>query len=295
MHKGTIIKGIGGFYYVKEENGGVHECKARGKFRKKGIVPQVGDHVIFNLENVGEYGAIEEILPRKNELKRPSVVNIDQMILVLSPTLPEPDYILLDKIIVQGEKTGIDVVICVNKCDLLQPGEKIALEENYQYTGYPVVFTSVLNNVGLDTLKEYLSGKISTFTGQSGVGKSSLLNALLPQKKLETGNLSSRIGRGKHTTRHAELIELPGGGMVVDTPGFSLMEMDEFDPALLADYYPDIRKYTAQCRFNGCLHWREPGCAVKEAVSLERISPQRYTRYTILLEELILKWRRKYD
>jgi len=295
MIEGIIIKGVGGFYYVRSEDGIVWECKARGKFRKQRLTPLVGDRVVFYPGEGEEFGLIEDILPRRNEMIRPPVANIDQVIVVLSCIMPQPDYLLIDKILLQAAKQSIHALLCINKCDLTNENQIHSLYRNFTNTGYPILQTSAKLGLGIGELKEYMKGKLSTFAGQSGVGKSSLLNRLSPHAQLKTSELSEKIERGRHTTRHAEIIFLEDGGMVIDTPGFSLMEMDDMDPMDIAAYYPEFQPYLGTCRFSGCLHMEEPACNIKEAVDKGMISTERYERYRLLVEESKEKWRRKYD
>ncbi len=295
MIEGLITKGVGGFYYVRSEDGVVWECKARGKFRKQRLTPLVGDKVVFHPGEGDELGFIEEILPRRNEMIRPPVANIDQVIVVLSFTMPQPDYLLIDKILLQAAKQSIRAVLCINKCDLINESQICSLYRNFANTDYPILQTSSKLELGIDKLKKHMMGKLSTFAGQSGVGKSSLLNRLSPHAQLKTSELSEKIERGRHTTRHAEIIFLEDGGMVIDTPGFSLMEMDDMDPMDIAGFYPEFQPYLGKCRFSGCLHMEEPTCSIKEAVDKGMISMERYERYRLLVEESKEKWRRKYD
>ncbi|MGI6707017.1 MAG: ribosome small subunit-dependent GTPase A [Clostridia bacterium] len=295
MIEGIIIKGVGGFYYIRSEDGLVWECKARGKFRKQRLTPLVGDRVVFQPGEGEELGFIDEILSRRNEMIRPPVANIDQVIVVLSYIMPQPDYLLIDKMLLQASKQSVQALLCINKCDLINEDQIRSMYRNFKNTGYPILQTSAKSGLGIAELKKFMKGKLSTFAGQSGVGKSSLLNRISPHAQLKTSELSEKIERGRHTTRHAEIIFLEDNGMVIDTPGFSLMEMDDTEPTDIAAFYPDFQPYLGNCKFSGCLHMEEPACSIKEAVDKGRISTGRYERYRLLVEESIEKWSRKYD
>lgn len=281
MNKGIIVKGIGGFYYVKTENGEIIECRARGVFRKNGITPLVGDRASVSDDGNGGL-ALAEIFPRKNSLVRPAVANVDCVVIVAAAASPAPDTVLLDKMTVSAEFRGIEPIICINKSDLADTGR---LERIYAKTGYRVVVTSADDGSGTDELKKLLEGKISAFTGNSGVGKSSLLNCLAPHFVLETGEVS-RIERGRHTTRHAELMELSNGALVIDTPGFGSFEVDSMESEELKNYFPEFRAFEGMCRFSGCNHIAEPDCAVKNAVKEKIVSKSRHNSYKKLFEEL---------
>ena len=287
--EGVIVKGIGGFYTVAVGERS-YVCRARGRFRRDRITPAIGDRVRILPPQGEEDGFIEEILPRANLLVRPPVANITRLVVALSAQYPQPDYLLADRLIVAARRAEIAVTICFNKLDLVAepPGE---VEE---YRGcFPVLCVSSRTGQGIEELKRHLAGEIACFAGQSGVGKSSLLNAVDGGCR-ETGDLT-RIERGRNTTRHAELIPLPGGGMVVDTAGFSLYEMALQPPEELMERYPELAPYVGECRFQGCLHDREPGCRVKEAVQSGAVPRGRYERYVALLEEQREKWRNRYD
>ena len=281
MNKGIIVKGIGGFYYVKTENGEIIECRARGVFRKNGITPLVGDRASVSDDGNGGL-TLAEIFPRKNSLVRPAVANVDCVVIVAAAASPAPDTVLLDKMTVSAEFRGIEPIICINKSDLADTGR---LERIYAKTGYRVVVTSADDGSGTDELKKLLEGKISAFTGNSGVGKSSLLNCLAPHFVLETGEVS-RIERGRHTTRHAELMELSNGALVIDTPGFGSFEVDSMESGELKNYFPEFRAFEGMCRFSGCNHIAEPDCAVKNAVKEKIVSKSRHNSYKKLFEEL---------
>lgn len=257
------------------------ECKARGRFRKDGVTPMVGDSVRLSVKN-GK-GSIDEILPRSTMLTRPAVANIDQLVVVVALRSPEPHPALIDHFLILGAYSGIETVLCFNKADLPHTQE---LVDVYRKAGYRVVLTSVETGEGVEELKTLLQGKITAFAGNSGVGKSSLLNALGAPEGLETGAVSEKIHRGRHTTRHVELIELEGGALALDTPGFSSFEMPAVKAEELQNYFIEFAPYIGQCRFRGCAHISEPGCAVLDAVREGAISEMRHTSYKELYEEL---------
>lgn len=291
MLEGIIVKGIGGFYYVDTCNG-VVECKARGKFKKEGISPMVGDRVRISLQDQG-YGAIEEIFPRKSCLIRPTVANVDQAIIVQAITEPEPNIPLLDRFILFAEVQELDIIICFNKADLQSCEVLERLVNVYSEIGYKVIATSVNENIGIDELREVLKGKVSVFAGPSGVGKSSLLNSIDKHLNLQTGEISKKIERGKHTTRHAELLKLENGGLVVDTPGFSsldILPVEEIEQ--LETLFKEFQRFSGNCKFHGCKHYKEPDCGVKHAIEAGDISKSRHDSYIMFLEQL--KNRRKY-
>lgn len=286
MPEGKIIKALSGFYYVLCGNE-VYECRGRGVFRKDNITPLVGDEVVFQIENDTK-GYIMEIKDRKNELVRPPVANVDQAILVFSVTEPEFSTTLLDRFLVVIEYNGIEPIICLTKLDLASDEEKRKVAqyvENYRKAGYPVMMTSAETGEGINELLTYIDGKISVFAGQSGVGKSSLLNALRPELDLKTGEISSHLGRGRHTTRHVELIQI-GNGLVADTPGFSSLDFNDIEVEDLNDCFPEIQRISENCRFRGCLHLSEPKCAVKESVEKNEIPSYRYEHYKEFIEEI---------
>ncbi|WP_050614732.1 ribosome small subunit-dependent GTPase A [Bacillus testis] len=285
MHEGKIVKALSGFYYVSDGEKYI-QCRGRGVFRKKKITPLVGDNVIYQYDKESE-GYILEILERKNELVRPPISNVDQAILVFSAVEPSFNTVLLDRFLVLIEDSGIDAVIVISKMDLLSEEEKDAIQESigqYREIGYPVIATSSVTEEGTAILLPYLKGKVSVFAGQSGVGKSSLLNALMPHLNLKTNDISSHLGRGKHTTRHVELIPVEGG-LVADTPGFSSLDFTMEDVEL-SDCFPEIERASHHCKFRGCLHDKEPRCAVKEGVADGSIQPFRYQHYLDFLAEI---------
>jgi len=285
MLKGTIVKGIGGFYYVKTPEGLI-ECRARGRFRKGGESPMVGDLVRITLtEEDRTKGSVDEILPRKNAFIRPPVANIDQLVVTISVKNPESSLLMADQLTVTAEAAGVLPVICINKQDL---DEKRAsdIKRIYETTGYTVIMTSAKEETGLDALKAVLKDKITALAGNSGVGKSSLINRLSAEFSLETGSVSDKTQRGRHTTRHTELLELPFGGFVFDTPGFSSYATEGMTAAELANLFPEIKRVEEPCRFVGCAHIAEPDCAVKAALSEGKIAPERYESYQALYQEL---------
>jgi ribosome biogenesis GTPase len=291
---GRILKGVGGFYYVLDDAGTVHECKARGRFRLEGITPLPGDMVRFSPQK-DSYGFIEEILPRRNELKRPRVANIDIAAIVASAHKPLVDKLLCDKLVIHLKRAGIRPLLVINKCDVAAPEAVDALEAEYRNV-CPIVRVSAFSGEGLPALKAALSGCCTCFAGQSATGKSSLLNALFPHLSLETGGLSRKVDRGRHTTRHAELMVLDDfSGTVVDTPGFSFLEPESIQPEELGALYSDFESHASGCRFTGCLHDKEPGCGVKEAVLKGIISEGRYQRYLTILKELQEMKEKRYD
>lgn len=263
MPKGKIIKALSGFYYVLSE-GQLIQCRGRGVFRKNKITPLVGDEVVFQAENETD-GYLLEVSERKNELVRPPIANVDQAILVFSSVEPEFSTALLDRFLVLIEYNRIDPVICITKMDLASSHEAEKMKEfaaQYEAIGYPVILTSSETELGVEQLLPYVKDKISVFAGQSGVGKSSLLNVIRPDLELKTNEISSHLGRGKHTTRHVELISI-GDGLIADTPGFSSLEFMEIEAEELNYCFPEIEKTSENCKFRGCLHLSEPKCAVK--------------------------------
>ena len=286
MPKGQIIRALSSFYYVRSEDK-VIECKARGLFKKNKQSPLVGDFVTFNIVNDIQ-GYITEIEARKNELRRPPISNVEQAVLVFSVKEPELSILLLDKFIIHIEKADITPIICLSKTDLLNDESTQLMEsqtEKYQNVGYTVIQTSKYGK-GIAELKATLQGKTSVFAGQSGVGKSTLLNSLLPDLNLETAAISQRLGRGKHTTRAVQLVELPEGGKVADTPGFSQLDFKGIESVTLDDLFAEFREYLNQCRFRRCQHTNEPGCMVRSAVEENKINKDRYQHYLMFLEEI---------
>ncbi|MDI6604656.1 MAG: ribosome small subunit-dependent GTPase A [Thermoanaerobacteraceae bacterium] len=281
--KGRIIKGIAGFYYVKTGNG-IIECRARGKFRIDNIKPIVGDIVdIATLNYIDGY--IIKIYPRKNELARPLVSNVDQAVIVFSIINPKINKLLLDKMIVVALLNDIEPIICINKIDLCRKEDYEEILNIYSRIGYRVFPISYVTKAGIKELKDELSGKTSFFSGPSGVGKSSIINCLQSEFSVQTGELSERISRGKHTTRCVELIPLNNGGFVLDTPGFTSLNVD-IDVENLKYYFAEFEQFQKNCRFSTCIHENEPCCSVKKAVEEGLINKDRYLNYLILLKEL---------
>lgn len=283
MQSGLIIKALSGFYYVRSESS-VIECKGSGKLRHKGQSPLVGDRVTFSVDASGK-GRIEQILPRKNAFVRPAVANIDALICITSDAVPVTDTYLVDRLSVTAVHNHCQVIICVNKVDTVR-SERIP--EIYRETGFPVICTSAETGEGIEALWSVLSGKICAFTGDSGVGKSSILNALNPAFSLRVGTVSDKLGRGRHTTRHVELFDLGHGTYLIDTPGFASFDMEAAEPvscAALQYDFPEFSPYLGNCRFNDCAHLREPDCAVTRALSEGKIHPKRYRSYQMMYED----------
>lgn len=280
---GTIIKGIGGFYYIrtKEE---VIECKARGKFRFNDLKPMVGDKVEITVEK-GK-GVIEKIFDRSSELIRPTVANVSQAFVVFAIKNPDINFDLLNRFLVLCESNDIHATICLNKVDLCSEEEKEIIKKKINDIGYEVLFINAKASNGIETLEERLKDNVTVLCGPSGAGKSTLLNALSGREHMETGVVSEKIGRGKHTTRHSELIEI-GEGFLVDTPGFSTLDMDFIEKDDLKYCFPEFTDYNNNCRFRGCSHYKEPNCAVKEAVEEGKINNQRYEFYIRTLQEIL--------
>lgn len=291
--QGKIIKGIAGFYYVHIPGKGVYECKAKGVFRKDKKKPLVGDDVeIQILKEEEKKGNIEILLPRKSELIRPAVANIDQALVIFSIVKPQPNFNLLDRFLIMMEQQGIPCIICFNKADIDEEKEGDAYEAIYQVCGYQTLKVSAKEGQGVAELKTLLHDKTTTVAGPSGVGKSSLVNELQSGIRMETGDISAKIERGKHTTRHSELIAIEDNTYILDTPGFSSLGLFDMEKEELAGFYPEFAKYECYCRFGGCAHISEPVCGIKEAVADGEISRLRYENYKLLYEEL--KERKKY-
>ena len=292
--RGRIKKALSGFYYVDQEGGGTLTCRARGKFRKEGITPLVGDWVEVRETEPG-CGMVWEIEPRRNAFLRPAVANIDQMVVIASAAVPITDPFLIDRVTAIAALKNCDVVVCVNKCDL-EPGDDLAAI--YRQAGFPVVQVSAETGAGIPELCDMLTGKLSAFTGNSGVGKSSILNAVEPGFSLQVAQVSEKLGRGRHTTRHVELYSLSCGGYVIDTPGFSSFEEGELGLELkerLPETFVEFRPYLGECRFVGCSHTREKGCAVLAAVKAGQIPKSRHQSYLRLCDELkdLRSWNQK--
>ena len=285
--QGKIVKGISGFYYVHVVETGIYECKAKGAFRNQKIKPLVGDNVeIAVVDEENKKGNVEKILPRQNELIRPAVSNIDMALVIFAAAKADPNFNLLDRFLCMMEYQHVPVTICFNKCDLVTEEQKKELEDIYRPAGYDIIFTSAKKGIHLDELKELLKGKTTTVAGPSGVGKSSLINQLQDSVYMETGNISEKIERGKHTTRHSEIIPLGDDAYIVDTPGFSSMDMPGFEKEDLWTCYPEFLPHEPYCKFQGCSHISEPNCGVKDALAEGKISPIRYENYKLLYEEM---------
>lgn len=281
---GRIQRALSGFYYVKAADGSLVTCRARGKFRRDGVSPLVGDLVEYSLS--GEEGRIDAILSRRSSFDRPSVANIDQLVIVCSQAIPKTDPFLVDRMTAIAALKGCDVLICINKCDL-DPAD--TLRAYYEAAGYRTLCVSAETGEGLDALRAALIGKLSAVTGNSGVGKSSILNALDDRFAIRVGEVSQALGRGRHTTRHVELYELSCGAEIIDTPGFSSFETDALSWELkqhLPECFPDFAPYLADCRFVGCSHTKEKGCAVRQAVKDGKLVQGRHESYCRLYDEL---------
>ncbi|MHB1044018.1 MAG: ribosome small subunit-dependent GTPase A [Eubacteriales bacterium] len=288
MVEGTVIKAYSGFYYVLAGQE-VFECRLRGLFRHIGQNVLVGDRVIVRPLQ-GSTGLVEKVLPRRSELTRPPVANVNHVVIVFALKDPEPNLPLLERLLIIAGIQNMEPLICFNKADLWQGGQP-ELIDRYRKAGYRLAVTSVRTGEGLDGFKKYLQGHLSVLAGPSGVGKSTLLNAILPGISLRTGEISAKPRSGKHTTRHVELIPMPGGGLVADTPGFSSLSLPEMKPGELSALYPEMASRGAGCRFSGCLHYKEPDCEVKLAAESGEINGFRYRQYIEFLEELLEKRR----
>ena len=296
---GQIVKGIGGFYYVKTPYG-IFECRGRGALKSKGMKLQVGDRVdISEVELSREArdrgylheGVIEKIHERKNEFLRPPIVNVDMICVTFAGKDPEPAFSMIDKFILASEVKDTEALVVINKCDLLTEEEREAMKA-ISSGAYRVIETSCVTGEGLDELKEILKGKVVAFAGPSGAGKSTLVNSIVPEADMETGSISLKTQRGRHTTRHVEILEAEGGGLVYDTPGFTSFDIPEIEEDELRNLYPEIEKLNGQCRYDNCRHLKEPGCAVKEAVKAGKISAVRYASYKTNMKEI--REKRKY-
>lgn len=291
--EGKIIKGIAGFYYIHAEDGMIYECRAKGIFRKDNRKPLVGDNVeITVLDQEKKEGNLVKILPRKNSLIRPAVANVDQAFVIFAMEDPKPNFLLLDRFLIMMEQAGIPVVICFNKKDLAEEKEVRQLYDTYKGCGYQVLLSSALHEEGVEEIRSILKGKTTVVAGPSGVGKSSLTNLLQQEVQMETGEISRKLKRGKHTTRHSQVISVGDHTYLMDTPGFSSLYLTDMEEQELKDYFPEFQRYEGQCRFQGCRHIHEPGCGVKEALEAGEISSLRYEDYLSLYEEL--KEKRRY-
>lgn len=288
--KGTIIKGIGGFYYIKTTEG-TFECKARGRFRYNELTPIVGDNVEISVKD-GK-GVIETIFERKSELLRPTVANITQAFVVFAIKNPELNLELLNKFLVLCEYNNIKAIICLNKIDLCLEKEFTSVKNTMNNLGYEVLLINAKEGYGIEKLKERLRNNITVLCGPSGAGKSTLINKLCGKKYMETGEISEKVGRGKHTTRHSELIDL-NDGLLVDTPGFSTLELDFLSEEELQHCFPEFRTYLSKCKFSSCLHYKEPNCAIKKAVEDGEINKMRYEFYVKTLKEIQSRRKKKW-
>ena len=290
--QGKIIKGIAGFYYVHTGKE-LYECKAKGIFRNKKIKPLVGDNVkIEVLDEEEKKGNITEIIERKNQLIRPAVANIDQVLVIFAAAKPAPNFNLLDRFLVTMEGYGVDTIICFNKKDLVTEEEMQELQSIYAKCGYQVIITSTKTEDGIEQVQELIENKTTAMAGPSGVGKSSMINLLHPHAQMETGNISEKIERGKHTTRHSEIFHVSEDTFIMDTPGFSSLYVDNLEKEELRERFPEFLDYEGVCRFQGCVHIHEPECSVKEALEQGNISRSRYENYKLFYEEL--KEKKKY-
>ncbi|MFV0465110.1 MAG: ribosome small subunit-dependent GTPase A [Lachnospiraceae bacterium] len=284
---GKIIKGISGFYYVHVAGSGIYECKAKGVFRQQNIKPLVGDDVCIDvLDEEKRTGNLVEILARRNELVRPAVANIDLAVLIFAASFPEPNFNLLDRFLLVMQFQKVPVTLCFNKIDLVKDIQIREIKERYAQCGCSLLFTSASENSGIEPLLQVLEHKTTAVAGPSGVGKSSLINLLVPEAFQEIGEISKKIGRGKHTTRHTELIPINSSSYIMDTPGFSSLAIPGLNKEDLRDYFPEFIPFEPQCRFQGCQHMNEPDCGVKEAVAQEKIAKGRYENYVLFYNEL---------
>lgn len=284
---GKIIKGIAGFYYVHVEGKGVYACRAKGIFRNENIKPLVGDDVeIEVLDGQDMEGNVTSVLPRKSELIRPAVANVDQALIIFAIVKPDPNFNLLDRFLIRMERQKLPCIICFNKLDIASDEEREMLKSAYETCGYKVLFVSAHAGEGMDDLRKLLAGKTTAVAGPSGVGKSSIINRLQPEACMETGSISRKIERGRHTTRHSEMIALGDGAYIMDTPGFTSLHISEITKEELDLYYPEFVHFEPFCRFGGCAHINEPDCGVKQAVEEGKISRVRYENYKLLYQEL---------
>lgn len=296
MKQGKIIKGIAGFYYVYVGGSGIYECKARGLFRKNNMKPLVGDDVGIEVISEREMtGSLEEIFPRKNSLIRPASANVDQALIVFALEHPKPNGLLLDRFLITMARAGVPAVVAFNKLDLKEEDEFKEIADHYAHAGCRLMGISIREDRGIEAVRECLRGKVTVLAGPSGVGKSSLTNALQDEIRMEVGEISRKLMRGKNTTRHAQLIPIGNDSFLMDTPGFTSFELTEMPKEELGHYYPEFAPYERKCYFQGCAHLNEPKCAVKEAVADGLISPVRYRHYVSLYEDLYEAEKRKYQ
>lgn len=289
------MKGIAGFYYVDTGESGTYECKAKGIFRKEKIKPLVGDYVEIEIvDDKEKEGVIEAILPRKNQLIRPASSNIDQALIIFAMENPRPSFSLLDRFLIMMEQQEIPVVICFNKKDLAEEEELNLLCNTYSSCSYQVLTTSALNEEGIEPIRRVMKGKTTVVAGPSGVGKSTITNLLQGEIEMETGDISRKLKRGKHTTRHAQLIRIDEDSFLMDTPGFSALDVRDIEKEELRLYFPEFTSYEGSCRFQGCVHVSEPDCSVRQAVEEEKISRIRYNNYVELYQDLKEREKRRY-
>jgi ribosome biogenesis GTPase len=289
--QGKIVKGVGGFYYVHLHlcnDNKIYECKAKGSFRNQKIKPKIGDDVEIDILDEDKLlGNITGIYPRKNDLIRPAVSNVDQAVIVFALTNPKPNFNLMDRFLIMLKQQGLNAVICINKCDLEDGNtDENDIKSAYEKAGHRVVLCSTKNGMGIDEIKALTAKRTTVFAGPSGVGKSSLLNVLNPYGDVATGELSEKIKRGKHTTRHSELMYVGDSTFIMDTPGFSSLEVFDTEPEELKNYYSEFEAYEEECRFNGCVHINEPDCGVKNALAEGSLSRLRYDNYRQIYDEL---------
>ncbi len=284
---GKIVKGIAGFYYVHVVESGLYECKAKGVFRKEKQKPLVGDNVEIDiLDKEDKKGNIVKIHERKNDLIRPLVANVDQAMVVFAITKPKPHFNLLDRFLIMMEQKDIPVYLVFNKLDIATQEEVNELENIYRNSGYKIIFVSAKEEENIEQLYTVLENKTTVIAGPSGVGKSTIINLLNPNAQMETGEISQKIERGKHTTRHSELFAVGSNGYIMDTPGFSSLYVNDFEKEELKWYFPEFDLYNGRCKFMGCNHVNEPQCAVKEAIASGTISDIRYKSYLDMYKEL---------
>lgn len=281
--EGVVLKKYSGFYYVQDETGSIWECRLRGKIKMRVLT---GDRVGYTPLEHGK-GVLEEVFPRGSELYRPLIANVDLVLVVMAYDKPAPSLMLLDRLLVLALNNRIRPLIILNKCDLPGTSEASFIRDYYPAAGYSLIQTSAKTKTGLDNLREAVKDRIAVFAGPSGAGKSSLLNAIQDGLALKTQEVSHKIGRGRHTTRHVELYPLPSGGWIADTPGFSVLDMPVMEKRQLPEYFLEFSRYTMECRFNNCLHYKERECGVRSALEEGEIAPSRYKNYAAMLEEVI--------
>lgn len=283
----TIIKKIAGFYYVQDDEGSIYESRLRGKLKLKVLT---GDRVVITVLG-DKKGIIEQVLPRDNQLYRPSIANVTMVLIVLAHDRPAPSLMLLDRLLFLSHYHGLQPIIILNKCDIPESHAASLIKEYYPAAGFNFVLSSAKTGCGIEEIREAVEGQVAVMAGPSGSGKSTLLNTLGEELQLRTQEVSSKIGRGKHTTRHVELFPLPSGGLIADTPGFSVVDMPAISRRELASYFPDFKSYTDLCEFGDCIHYKERLCGVKQALEAGNIPLYRYNNYMAMLEEVISRER----